>query len=286
MKLTISITISKFIFFLSFFRICIIMFGQNAFNLNNKISVIIPTYNRGNIIENSITSILNQTYKNWEVLIIDDGSTDNTKEVIDKFEDKRIKYIKIKKNLGSPNARNIGIGKATGKFISFQDSDDIFYPNKLELQLNNMINQKSHLDFCKIKVIFSNSLQYIVPYEYQEKNIILGNIFSELINNGNFISTQSILVRKRIIKKYFFDINMPRLQDYELILRMIQNPKIKISYTRKVLVELHIQKDSIQNSIKKLKNAIYILLNKNFKFKPIYKKNFTDYLNKVLKEIT
>ena len=260
MKLINSKTISKLFFFLFFSPICIVMFGYNLFNLNNKISVIIPTYNRGNIIENAITSVLNQTYKNLEVLIIDDGSTDNTKEVIDKFEDKRVKYIKIKENLGGSNARNIGIRKASGKYISFQDSDDIFYPDKLKLQFNNMINQKSHLDFCKIKVIFSNSFQYIVPDEYQEKNIILGNIFSELINRGNFISTQSILVRKRIIKKYFFDIKMPRLQDYELILRMIPNPKIKISYTRKVLVELHIQKDSIQNSNEKLKKAIFILL--------------------------
>ena len=62
-------------------------------------------------------SVLNQTYKNLEVLIIDDGSTDNTKEIIDKFSDKRVKYIKLKENLGSSNARNIGIKMATGKYI-------------------------------------------------------------------------------------------------------------------------------------------------------------------------
>jgi len=217
-----------------------------------------------------------------EVLIIDDGSTDNTKEIIDKFSDKRVKYIKLKENLGSSNARNIGIKMATGKYISFQDSDDIFYPNKLEFQINNLINKKSVLDFCKIKVIFNSSLQYIIPQEYQENNIIQGNIFSELIKGGNFISTQSILIKKNFITKYYFDINMPRLQDYELILRMI--PKVKISYTRRILVELHIQKDSIQNSKEKLKKAIYILLNKKFKFKSEQKKSFKNYLNQLLKE--
>ncbi len=271
-------TISKLFLFL----FCIIICGNKLSNLNYKISVIISTYNRGNIIENSITSVLNQTYKNLEVIIIDDGSTDNTKEIIDKFEDKRLKYIKIKENLGAPNARNIGIKEATGRYISFQDSDDLFYPNKLELQINNMFNQNSHLDFCKIKVFYNSSNHNFVPNQYQEKNIIKGNIFSELISHGNFISTQSILVRKKFIEKYSFDTNMPRLQDYELILRMI--PKVKISYTRKVLVELHLQKDSIQNSNEKLKRAIYILLNKNYNFNPIQKKQFSDYLNQLLKE--
>ena len=147
--------INKFLFF-SF----ITLFGYKLFNSDIKISVIIPTYNRGNIIENSIISVLNQTYTNLEVLIIDDGSTDNTKEIIDKFDDNRIKYIKLKNNYGGSNARNIGIKSATGKFISFQDSDDIFYPKKLEIQMKNIINQKSDLDFCKIKVIFNSSYHH------------------------------------------------------------------------------------------------------------------------------
>ena len=269
--------INKFLFF-SF----ITLFGYKLFNSDIKISVIIPTYNRGNIIENSITSVLNQTYINLEVLIVDDGSTDNTKEIIDKFDDKRIKYIKLKENSGGSNARNIGIKSATGKFISFQDSDDTFYPEKLEIQMKNIINKKSDLDFCKIKVIFNSSYHHFVPNSRQEININKGDFFKELISNGNFISTQSILVRKKFIEKYLFDINMPRLQDYELLLRMI--PKVKLSYSREVLVELHIQKDSLQASQEKLKKAIYILLNKNFNFNPLQKKQFSDYLNQILRE--
>ena len=215
-------------------------------------------------------------------MIIDDGSTDNTKEIIDKFDDKRIKYIKLKDNYGGSNARNIGIKSATGKFISFQDSDDIFYPKKLEIQMKNIINQKSDLDFCKIKVIFNSSYHHFVPNSRQEININKTNFFTELISNGNFISTQSILVRKKFIEKYLFDINMPRLQDYELLLRMI--PKVKLSYSREVLVELHIQKDSLQASQEKLKKAIYILLNKKYNFNPLQKKQFSDYLNQILKE--
>ena len=79
-----------------------------------------------------------------------------------------------------------------------------------------------------------------------------------MISRGNFISTQAILVKKKFIEKYLFDPKMPRLQDYDVILRMI--PKVKISYTNEVLVDLHLQNDSLTRSPIKLKQAIYILL--------------------------
>lgn len=210
------------------------------------------------MIGNSITSVLNQSYKNLEVIVVDDGSTDNTTNEINKIKDDRVRYIKLSENTGGSNARNIGIKNAVGKFISFQDSDDIFYPEKLEKQIKNIINKNSNLDFCKIRVNFNSSYYYFIPNPNQEKSIIKGNIFDELLSNGNFISTQAIIVRKKFIEKYYFDSEMPRLQDYDLILRMI--PKVKISYTKEALVDLNIQKDSIQKSKGKLKKAINLLL--------------------------
>ena len=101
-------------------------------------------------------------------------------------------------------------------------------------------------------------ITYFIPNPLQEKNILEGNIFDELLSGGNFISTQSIVVRKKFMKNYLFDPIMPRLQDYEVILRMI--PKVKISYTNKVLIDLHLQNDSITRVPYKLKKAIHILL--------------------------
>ena len=251
--------------------------------INIEISVIIPTFNRGKLIANSIKSVLNQTIKNLEIIIVDDGSTDNTKEVIDKFQDRRIKYIKLDKNQGASNARNIGIKAAKGRYISFQDSDDIFYPNKLEIQLNNIINKKSDLDFCKINVLYNSTYNYLVPSTIREKRFESGDFFTELISNGNFISTQSILVKKSFMKEFLFDQNMPRLQDYDVILRMI--PKVKISYTKEVLVDLHIQNDSLTLSPVKLKNAIYLLLKKEYNFNDKQKKDFSNYLNFLLSNI-
>lgn len=250
-------------------------------NYNIKISVIIPTFNREKLVGDSIKSVLNQSYKNLEVIVVDDGSEDNTKQEIDKIKDNRIKYIKLKKNYGASTARNIGIKIAVGQYISFQDSDDFLYPYKLEKQMINIINKKSNLDFCKIKVIFNSSYNLFYPNERQEKSILKGNIFKELISRGNFISTQSILVKSNFIRKYYFDTNLPRLQDYDIVLRMI--PKVKISYTREVLMDLIIHKDSITYSKIKLKKAIEILLNKNYDFNSEQKTLFINYLKRVLK---
>lgn len=250
-------------------------------NLDLKISVIIPTFNREKLIGNSIKSVLNQTLKNLEIIVIDDGSTDNTKKEVKKLNDSRIHYVRLVKNTGGANARNVGIGLAKGEYISFQDSDDIFYPNKLEKQLKNIVNKHSDLDFCKINVIYNNSYSYFVPSEIREKRIRNGDYVKELVTYGNFISTQAILVKTSFMKQYLFDPKMPRLQDYDVILRML--PKAKMSYTREVLVDLHIQKNSLTLSPNKLKKAIYLLLKKKLHINEEHKKAFTNYLEYLLK---
>ena len=106
-------------------------------DLTPKVSIILPTYNRAYIIEKGINSLLNQTYQDFEIIIVDDGSTDNTEEIIKKLQekDKRIKYIKLKTNKGAATARNIGIKAARGEYIAFQDSDDEWMHEKLEKQV-------------------------------------------------------------------------------------------------------------------------------------------------------
>ncbi len=97
-----------------------------------KISIIVATYNRANLIEASIKSVLNQTYQNWELIIVDDGSTDSTDTVIEPYlNDKRILYKRESHNQGSTSARNIGLGIATGDLIIVWDSDDVFYEHCL-----------------------------------------------------------------------------------------------------------------------------------------------------------
>ena len=248
--------------------------------LKPKISVVIPTYNRESKILKSINSVLNQTYKNIEVLVIDDNSTDNTKDVVKSIKDKRLKYIKLPKNMGSCYARNIGIKKAKGKYITFQDSDDVYDSKKIEKQYLNLKNNKSDMDFCKVKIIKKDN-SIIFPNDEQIKSINENKILDELCN-GNFISTQAIFVKRKIIKKYMFDEDLQRLQDFDLVLRMI--PNINCSFTDEVLVNLYNQKDSISNDYNKLKQSIDIISNKNYLLDETQTNNLFELLKKYEKE--
>ena len=127
------------------------------------------------------------------------------------------------------------------------------------MQLKNIINKKSDLDFCKIKVFINSTFDYLVPNCQQEKSILEGNIISDLISKGNFISTQAILIKKKFMQAHLFDPKIPRLQDYDIILSMI--PKVRISYTKKVLVELHIQKNNSFLFINYYLNIYFLFIN-------------------------
>ncbi|MFW6029416.1 MAG: glycosyltransferase family 2 protein [Halanaerobiales bacterium] len=104
------------------------------------VSVVMPAYNCKDFIGIALDSVINQTYKNWEVIVVDDCSTDNTDEVVQKYimKDNRIKYCKLKKNSGAALARNKAVDLATGKYIAFLDSDDVWFPEKLSKQIDFM----------------------------------------------------------------------------------------------------------------------------------------------------
>jgi len=190
-------------------------------NEKPKVSVIIPTYNRAELLPRAIKSVLEQTYQDFEIIVVDDGSTDNTEEVIKEFQeqDKRIKYIKHDKNKGGSAARNTGIKAARGEYIAFQDSDDEWLPEKLEKQMKVFKNALPEVGvvytgFLRIK----NGKENYIPSSWVIKKE--GNIHDELLR-GNFVTTQSIIIRKECFKKAgMFDEKLPRLQDWELVIRL------------------------------------------------------------------
>lgn len=106
--------------------------------IDGLVSVIMPSWNTGKFIAESIQSVIDQTYKNWELLIVDDCSTDNTDEVVSSFNDKRIKYLKNETNLGAALTRNRALREAQGEWIAFLDSDDLWAPEKLEKMIKFM----------------------------------------------------------------------------------------------------------------------------------------------------
>ncbi len=225
-----------------------------------KISVVIPTYNREKSILASVKSVLNQTYKNLEVIVVDDGSKDKTEELIKTIDDPRLKYIKLHDNHGACYARNVGIKESTGKYIAFQDSDDTFREEKLEKQLKHLKECKSDLDFCKMKVYIDND-NHIFP-SLKDCNDIQKNII-DILCTGNVISTQTILAKKEIFNFVLFDESLPRLQDYDLVLRIAH--KYNISFLNEVLVDTYRNDDNISNDNNKLKKATILMIKKDYK---------------------
>lgn len=239
-----------------------------------KVSVIIPTYNRSSTIKRAVESVIKQTYKNLEIIIIDDASTDDTSKIIKKIPDDRIIYKKLRKNKGACFARNKGIDISTGEYITFQDSDDYYLEEKIERQIKNLKKNKSDIDFCKLK-LFMHDKEIIIPSDIKQLKFEKYGVNEELFN-GNFISTQAILMKRSIAKKTMFDNSFPRLQDYDFILRATSISKT--SFTNEILVYLYNQKDSISNDENKMLKALDLIAEKTYTNNSILKKALDDYI--------
>lgn len=117
------------------------------------VSVITPVYNSEKFLKDTIESVISQTYWNWELILVNDKSTDNSEKIIEEYlkKDTRIKYIKNEKNIGPALTRNEALKKAIGKYIAFLDSDDVWLPKKLEVQINEMTKRKSAISYTLFK---------------------------------------------------------------------------------------------------------------------------------------
>lgn len=242
-------------------------------NNTDLISVIIPTYNRANLIKRSAESVLNQTYKNLELIIVDDGSTDNTKEVIDSLNDNRIVYIK-QENQGACAARNKGIDAAKGKYIAFHDSDDAWHLDKLEKQLNALKQHNADVVFCKM-FVFGNLRKRIVPQNLKE-----GFLNKHTLTLG--IGTPTILGKRNVFINNKFDIDIPRLQDFEITLRIKQRHSVYC--LAEPLIDCCVQQDSITTKPEKILKFMEILLKKDYQILKEYPHSSLDFLSKSLLE--
>lgn len=183
----------------------------------SKVSVIIPTYNRTSFLNRAIQSILNQTYQNFELLVVDDASTDNTEDVVKSFNDNRIQYLRHNENRGLSAARNSGIEVARGKYVSFLDDDDEFLPQKLEKQINKFEPLPSstgvvYSGFCYVDKNGHEVLKVIPTFR--------GNIYAILLKY-NICAVITPLIRKDCFQKAgLFDESLHSLQDWDLWIRI------------------------------------------------------------------
>ena len=187
------------------------------------VSVIIPVYNRSAYLPTAVKSVLNQTYKNFELIIVDDCSDDETYfSIIPFLGDNRLTYYFLKKNHGVSYARNFGIKKSIGNLIAFLDSDDYWLPQKLEKQIKFLFERK--LSICQTEEIWIRRGKFVNPKKKHKK--IDGDIFEKSLELC-IVSPSAVLIKKEVFDKIgYFDENMYACEDYDLWLRVSLHYKV------------------------------------------------------------
>lgn len=218
------------------------------------VSVIIPTYNRAEKIEASIRSVLSQSYRNLELIIVDDCSMDNTHEVVNSISDARLRYVRLMKNSGACAARNAGIDMAQGELIAFHDSDDLWHEDKLAKQIAVLQSGSADVCFCKMNRFSANGTLLDIMPLHISNGLVPGK--ADLFGVG----TQTLLGRRSVFESEKFDLAMPRFQDYELLIRIQR--KFKLYCVDEALVDWTLSENSISRNYGALLAAAKLLLKK------------------------
>lgn len=206
------------------------------------VSIIVPLYNASRFIDNVMGSIANQDYENYEILFIDDGSTDDSVQKIRNCNSSRVKIFS-KNNEGPAKARNFGIMQATGKFVAFHDADDAWHTSKLSKQVALFQMRPS------LGLVFSNA-----HYVAMDSGKVLGesippgldakNITKALMTRGCFILTSSVIIRRDVLVAVgMFDDSLIFAEDWDLFFRISQH--YEVDYIRQVLLEQRAHRGSI-----------------------------------------
>lgn len=228
--------------------------------MSSLVSVIIPTFNRSQHVKRAVESVLAQTHENFEVLVIDDGSTDSTRETITGILDKRVRYI-YTPNRGNYFARNEGLKAAKGEFIAFLDSDDTFLPQKLSRQLEQF-QMMGELGLCcsNLYIRHENLSDKVFEDRAHAFACDFGtdNGFIQQALKSNFIATSTVVIRKSCVENIgHFDTRFQNAMDYEFFLRIIFNFPAK--YLKEKLVERLIHPVAVsRNSVITANALVYI----------------------------
>lgn len=241
---------------------------------DNLVSVIIPTYNSEKYIDETLNSVLDQTYREFEIIIIDDCSNDNTWKIIKEYEKKynNIVCLKQERNKGVAEARNRGINKATGRYIAFLDSDDLWYKKKLEEQLNFMKEKKSFFSYTAIEMIDEEGKTL------KGKREVIEEIDYNFLLKNTMIATSSVIIDKLQYGEFKMPLRRSG-QDYATWLQLLR--KGKAQGINEVYVSYRVRKGSLSsnklksirqvydiqtkeeriNKIKSVYNCLFFLLN-------------------------
>ena len=218
------------------------------------VDIIMPNYNKGKYIKESIKSVINQSYKNWKLFIIDDSSNDNSRDIIKNFKKKKnIKIFFLKKNRGPSYCRNYGIKRSKSKFIAFLDSDDYWIKNKLKSQINFMLKNNYPFTFTDYIPILQNK-----NYKKKLKETKLENsfTFNKFIKNSS-INTSTVILEKKYLKNLKFR-NVKLMEDYIFKCELMKKTKLQFKKDPEVSAIYRI----IEKSRSSKKYPIFIIYGK------------------------
>jgi len=227
--------------------------------MNVQTSIIIPCYNAEKYIEETIQSVINQTYQDWELIIIDDGSKDSSRQIISTYlDDKRISY-QYQENSGVSIARNNGITKANGKYITFLDADDVWFSNNLEEKIRYIENQKVDAVYSLFDTIHGKK-------DFVTKIVTVANqptLKDILLQKGNYSTAPSgIVLKSEILQKIGgFDAHLSNNADQDIWIRILSN-NYKIALLEKPLWQYRVHERNMSSNITLLEKDSILLFNK------------------------
>lgn len=210
------------------------------------VSIIIPTYNREQLVGRAIQSVFAQTYQDFELIIVDDGSTDDTERLVKSFKSEKIRYIRHRENKGPAAARNTGIRSAQGDYIAFQDSDDEWVPEKLEKQMRALATAPPEVGivYTNFYVTTKNNRKRFGAYASLAPKG--GDVFSSLLK-GRFVLPSATVIKRECFERVgVFDERLSPIEDSELLLRFSRHYHFKC--INEPLVLYYPQPDSISKN--------------------------------------
>ncbi len=244
----------------------------------NLVSILMTCYNGELYLKDAINSIINQRFKNWELIFYDNSSTDRSNQIVKNFKDKRIKYFKSDKLLNLGEIRSLAFSKSTGKYVAFLDVDDIWHEEKLGCQISKFEkNENVDIVYCDYNKI--NSKMDLI--ETDKQNYFSGHCQKEIIQsyiNGKPLTAWlTLMIKSKKINQleYSFDKNLHITSDFDLILRLSEF--CYFDYVPQVLCSYRVHDKNESSNKKKEINELFYIINK-FKKNKLIKK----YLSKNL----
>ena len=235
-----------------------------------SVSVIIPSYNRAYVLNRAIQSIFRQTYQDFEIIVVDDGSSDNTEEMIKGLNDPRVRYIRHETNRGAPAARNTGIKNSLGYFLSFLDSDDEWLPHKLELEINTL-NENKDCVICSSGSVFIHERTGKVLFRISMKKQILTQ--EAVLKYYDHFNDNFTVIKKYAVSIGGYDESFLQLEDCDFWLRVttVKRGICIPDYTAKIFV---IRNDQISSGLKNKFEGTLLLSEKH---KDLFLGNLAEY---------